>query len=181
MELDPDDAVDAIALAWTRERPGTPVDSIGVVTRLWQAAKMFGDDRVQLLRTHGVDMATLDLLSTLRRSGPPYRMTTRDLAGASLVTAGAITQRVVRAEELGYVERTTRTDGSRQVDVHLTPAGHDAVERHVDLVLGRELELLDVLATEERDQLASLLRTLLSGLQSARGATRPGHVGDPGA
>lgn len=177
MPLDPDDPVDAIALAWERERPGTPVDSIGVVTRLWQAAKLFGDDRVRLLRDEGLDAATLDLLSTLRRSGAPYRMTTRELADAALITAGAITQRVARAEEQGFVERTPRGAGSRQVDVQLTQAGHGAVEHLVDLVLGRELELLGGLTPGERDQLASLLRRLLTGMQGGQGPTKPGHVG----
>ncbi|WGW12296.1 MarR family transcriptional regulator [Saxibacter everestensis] len=177
MSLDPNDAVDAIALGWLRERPGTPVDSIGVVTRLWQAGKFFGDDRTRLLRGADADAATLDLLSTLRRAGSPYRMTTRELAGAALITAGAITQRVARAEKQGLVIRAPRGPGSRQVDVELTQAGHDVVERLVDLVLGRELQLLHHLDHEERDQLARLLRKLLDGLQTQEGDLKPGHVG----
>lgn len=177
MDLDPDDAIDAIALAWMRERPGTPVDSIGVVTRLWHAAKLFGDDRVRLLRANDLDAATLDLLSTLRRSGAPYRMTTRELADAALITAGAITQRVARAEVQGLVERSPRGAGSRQVDVQLTEVGHGTVERLVDLVLERELELLASLDSEERDVLAGLLRKLLGGIQPERRSIKPRHVG----
>lgn len=177
MSLDPTDAVDAIALGWLRERPDTPVDSIGVVTRLWQAGKFFGDDRARLLRTAGADTATLDLLSTLRRAGSPYRMTTRELADAALITAGAITQRVTRAEGQRLVVRKPHGQGSRQVDVELTQAGHAVVERLVDLVLERELQLLGCLDNEERDQLARLLRRLLHGLQSEQGTVKPGHVG----
>ncbi len=66
--MDPNDPVDAIALAWTRERPGTPTDAIGVVTRIWHLAKTFGDDRRRVLAAEGVDAATLDLLSVLRRA-----------------------------------------------------------------------------------------------------------------
>ena len=177
MPLDPNDAVDAIALGWKRERPGTPVDSIGVVTRLWQAAKFFGDDRTRLLRAAGADAATLDLLSTLRRAGPPYRMTTRDLADTALITAGAISQRLTRAEEQGLVTRIPRGRGSRQVDVELTQAGHEVVENLVDNVLNREVHLLNVLDNEERDQLTQLLRKLLNGLQSELNDAKPGHVG----
>jgi hypothetical protein len=46
---DEDDAVDAAALAWLRERPGTPVESIGIVTRVWRLAKLFGEDRRRIL------------------------------------------------------------------------------------------------------------------------------------
>lgn len=68
---DENDPVDAVALAWLRERPGTPVEGIGIVTRVWQCAKLLGEDRRRVLATAGTDSATLDLLSVLRRSGPP--------------------------------------------------------------------------------------------------------------
>ncbi|MEV4087399.1 MarR family transcriptional regulator, partial [Nonomuraea fuscirosea] len=87
-----------IAVAWQRERPGTPTDSIEIVTPIWRLAKMFADDRARVLRAAGIDAATLDLLSVIRRSGPPYRLSTRHLAARNLVTAGAISQRVARAE-----------------------------------------------------------------------------------
>src|SRR5690348_3358757 len=43
------DSVDEIAVGWERERPGTPVDSIGVVTRIWRLGKLFADDRRRVL------------------------------------------------------------------------------------------------------------------------------------
>jgi DNA-binding MarR family transcriptional regulator len=178
MELDPEDSVDAIALAWLRERPQTPVDSIGIVTRLWHAAKLLGDDRTRLLREAGADTATLDLLSTLRRSGPPYRLTTRELADSALITAGAITQRVDRAEREGLVTRSPQREASRRVDVELTDLGHATVERLVDAVLQRELALLEGFPAGEREQLSALLRKLLSTLHTSLGHRQPGHVGD---
>lgn len=178
MSLDPRDAVDAIALAWLSERPGTPVSSIGVVTRLWHVAKLFGDDRARLLRSEGADAATLDLLSTLRRAGEPYQMTTRELADAALITAGAVTQRVARAAEQGLVVRAAPEAGSRQVNVELTEAGHSLVERLVDAVLHREVALLATLDADDQTQLAALLRKLLTGVQSELGdAGNPSHVG----
>jgi hypothetical protein len=64
--------VDRIARAWVRERPGTPVDSIGVITRIWRIGKVLADERQRTLGRLGIDAAILDLLGTLRRSGPPY-------------------------------------------------------------------------------------------------------------
>lgn len=151
----------AIADAWQRERPGTPTDSIGIVTPLWRLAKLFADDRRRLLTELGVDPATLDLLSVLRRAGTPYELTTRQLAERTLVTAGAISQRVARGEQAGLVERQTRTDGSRAVVVSLTEAGHALIERTVDQVLSRESELVSSLTPTERDLLANKLQLLL--------------------
>ncbi|MEV5961206.1 MarR family transcriptional regulator [Kribbella sp. NPDC051952] len=150
-----------IARAWQRERPGTPTDSIEIVTPLWRLAKLFADDRRRLLTDLGIDPATLDLLSVLRRAGTPYELSTRELSRRTLVTAGAISQRVARAEESGLVTRRTAGDGTRAVVVTLTPTGHDLIERTVDQVLTREAELVDSLSPSGREQLAVQLQDLL--------------------
>ncbi|HWD82492.1 MAG TPA: MarR family transcriptional regulator [Kribbella sp.] len=150
-----------IARAWQRERPGTPTDSIEIVTPLWRLAKLFADDRRRVLADAGVDPATLDLLSVLRRAGTPYELSTRELARRTLVTAGAISQRVARAEDSGLVIRRSAADGTRAVLVALTKAGHDLIERTVDQVLTRESELVASLSPGDRAQLASQLQQLL--------------------
>ncbi|EFL30657.1 transcriptional regulator [Streptomyces viridochromogenes DSM 40736] len=151
-----------------------------MVTRIWQLAKHFGDDRRRVLAEAGVDPATLDLLSVLRRSGPPYTMSTRDLAGHSLVTAGAISQRVARAERDNLVTRRPAPGRSRAVLVELTPAGHELVERTVDRVLAREAQLLERLGPERREALAELLRELLDDVQDELKVQGVSHVGHEG-
>ncbi|MEW1656373.1 MarR family transcriptional regulator [Streptomyces sp. NPDC093707] len=170
--------MDEIAAAWQRERPGTPVSSIGIVTPLWRLAKLLGDDRRRVLGAAGVDTATLDLLSVLRRGGPPYTLSTRELSRRSLITAGAISQRVARAEREGLVVRRPGEGRPRTVLVELTPAGHDLVESTVDQVLGREAELLQSLSPEQQEQLAGLLRLLLKDVQHRLGDDRISHVGE---
>ncbi|TCC61171.1 MarR family transcriptional regulator [Kribbella pittospori] len=160
-----------IARAWRRERPGTPTDSIEIVTPLWRLAKLFADDRRRLLADLGVDPATLDLLSVLRRAGAPYELTTRELSRRTLVTAGAISQRVARAEDSGLVTRRSADDGSRAVVVTLTKTGHDLIERTVDQVLTRESELVASLSPTGRAELASQLQELLDDV--GRRARKP--------
>lgn len=172
-----DQSAQDIADAWQRERPGTPVDSITIVTPIWQLAKLFGDDRRRVLTRAGVDTATLDLLSTLRRSGAPYALSTRELARRSMVTAGAVSQRVGRAEGEGLVTREPAPGRARTVLVTLTAAGHDLVEGSVDQVLHREAELIDALTPEQRTQLSDLLRTLLLDVQSRLGDHTISQVG----
>ena len=176
------DGADRIAEAWRREMPGVPVESIGVITRVWRAAKILGDERRRTLARLGIDMATLDLLSTLRRGGPPYRMTPGELAAACLVTRGAITQRVARAARDGLVERTASPSGYHATAVTLTAAGNELLERSVDALLRHEQRLLDHLGPARQEELAGLLRTLLAGLAERLdvppGAS--GQVGDRG-
>ncbi|MGW2393700.1 MarR family winged helix-turn-helix transcriptional regulator [Streptomyces lydicamycinicus] len=170
--------VEEIAAAWERERPGTPVSSIGIVTPIWQLAKLLGDDRRRVLTRAGVDPATLDLLSVLRRGGAPYTLTTRELGRRSMVTAGAVSQRVARAEREGLVTRRPGEGRPRTVLVELTPAGHALVEATVDQVLYREAELIDGLTPGQQAQLAALLRILLQDTQRKLGDDRISQVGD---
>lgn len=153
-----------IAAAWDRELPGVPTSSIAVITPLWRVAKLLADDRRRTLDRLGVDSATLDLLSTLRRAGEPWSLTTRQLAARTLVTAGAISQRVARAQALGLVERSPSDAGRRAVAVTLTPEGHRVVERVVRELLAHEETLLDALTPQARAALADGLGDLLAAL-----------------
>jgi DNA-binding MarR family transcriptional regulator len=168
------DRATEIARAWGREQPGVPVGSIGILTRIWQAAKLLSDERRRTLAAIGMDAATLDLLSTLRRAGPPYRLATRELAARCLVTAGAITQRVERARRSGLVRRLPPEPGTRLVPVELTDRGHREVAAAVGSLLGYEQSLVDdILTAEEQAELAGLLTRLLRGLLD-RAAARAG-------
>ncbi|MDH6134394.1 DNA-binding MarR family transcriptional regulator [Kitasatospora sp. MAA4] len=154
-----------IAAAWQREQPHLPVGSIGILTRIRQAAKLLTDDRRRTLTRVGMDAATLDLLSTLRRAGAPYRLSTRELAARSLITPGAVTQRVDRAVRDGLVRRLPAESGSRAVPVELTPVGHAQVEAAVADLLHYEQELVDqALDADEQAELARMLAKLLAAL-----------------
>lgn len=165
-----------IARAWEREVPGIPIRSIPVITTLWRTGKVFSDDRQRTLRRLGLDAATLDLLSTLRRAGPPYRLTTRQLAARTLVSAGAISQRVARAEREGLVLRKPSPDGHRAVGVELTAAGHEVLIPAVEQLLEHEESLVAPLTEAEQVQLVFLLEKLQGGLRPG-GADHP--VPDP--
>ncbi len=151
---------DEIATAWQRELPGVPTSSIGVITPLWRAAKLLSDDRRRTLRRLGIEDSTLDLLSTLRRSGKPYTLTTRELGERTLVTAGAISQRVGRAEDAGLVARAPSDRGRRAVAVTLTPRGHRTIEAAVTALLTHEEELVARLDPDAVRGFGAVLATL---------------------
>lgn len=163
MGHDDRDAVDEIADQWARERPDVPATAIGVVARVLRIAKAFADHRRRTLAALGIDSATFDLLATLRRSGAPFRMTPAELAQACLVTGGAISQRVARAEAAGFVE-ARRTAGGHTASVELTPTGRERIDRDIAEFLAAEERLIAHLSPDERAELARLLRTLNAGL-----------------
>jgi DNA-binding MarR family transcriptional regulator len=153
-----------IAAAWRRELPGVLTESIEIITPLWRVAKLLGDDRRRTLAVLGIDSATLDLLSVIRRSGPPYELTTREITRRTLVTAGAVSQRVARAERAGLVARAASPASRRAVSVRLTAAGHELIEAAVSQLLGHEAELVAALTAAERAALAGFLAKLEQSL-----------------
>jgi DNA-binding MarR family transcriptional regulator len=146
-----------IAAAWRRELPGARTESIEVITPVWRIAKVLADDRRRTLAALGVDPSTLDLLSVIRRAGSPYELTTREIAHRTLVTPGAVSQRVAHAEQAGLVERASSRASRRAVAVRLTAAGHALIERTVRQLLDHEADLIGALSAEER---AALTRSL---------------------
>ncbi|GLZ77263.1 MarR family transcriptional regulator [Actinorhabdospora filicis] len=153
-----------IADAWRRTLPGVPTDSIMLITPLWRAAKLLADNRRRFLAEIGMEAATLDLLSTLRRSGGT--LSTRELAEQCLVSAGAISQRVARAEDDGLVTRRNAGARHRQTLVSLTVEGTALIDRTVTALLEHEEALVKDVAG--RDELATLVGGLLAHL-SRRG------------
>lgn len=170
------DLIDVVAEQWARERPGMPTDSIGVVGRILRLAKLITDERRRALHELGLDTATFDLLATLRRAGAPYRLSPAQLSRQSLVSGGAVTQRIARAESSGLIKVSRTGSGRRTLAVELSPTGHAVIERNIEVLIGRERALLTALELDERRDLASLLRRLLTSLDGSEGGEAPGPV-----
>jgi len=166
-----------IAASWQRELPGLRTESIEIITPVWRIAKVLADDRRRTLSALGVDASTLDLLSVIRRAGPPYELTTREITRRTLITAGAVSQRVARAEEAGLVERAPSAASRRAVRVRLTEAGHALIEATVRQLLDHEADLISALTAAERASLTGILAKLEQALTrlpcSVNGQTSP--------
>ena len=139
-------------------------------------------------RTSTAAIAALDRCPPCARAGPPYRLTAGAVAELSLVSAGAISQRVARAEREGLVRRERSGTDGRLSYVALTAAGHALIERSVDGLLRHEEALLAPLAEDQREDLAAQLKTLLAHLgpglparRSGRPGRRAGYAADPRA
>ncbi len=105
-----------------------------------------------LLRRHGTDASTLDLLGVLRRSGPPYELTAGEIARRTRITTGGVSQRLARAERAGLVERRRAEGDSRSVTVRMTAAGMRLLDATVaELFAEEEATLTD----EDLDKLRS--------------------------
>lgn len=158
------DHVEAILEQWARERPDLDHSPVAVVGRLSAAARLVDVRLRENFARHDLDGAGYDVLATLRRSGPPYRLTPGELMRTAMVTSGAITQRLDRLERRGLVTRRAADDDGRSVHVTLTPAGRDLVDEVLPGHLATEERILAGLTPEQRRALADGLRALLDSL-----------------
>jgi DNA-binding MarR family transcriptional regulator len=158
------DHVDLVLEQWARERPDLDVAPMGIIGRLLRLSRALDAELDRTFRQHGLDRPAFDVLATLRRAGPPNRLTPTELMRASMVTSGAITQRLDRLESRGLVERSRSEHDGRVVHVALTDQGRALIDQALPDHLANEDRLLAALTNPQRKALADSLRRLLESL-----------------
>ncbi len=166
-----DDAVDVVLAQWSSVRPDLDASPIAVIGRVSRLARLTERRLGENFARFGIESWMYDVLATLRRAGPPYETTAGELVRQTMVTTGAITNRIDRLEERGLVERASDHD-RRKVRVRLTRTGLSLVDEVAVAHLATERELLAPLSERQRRELAALLRSVLLGLGDAAGTGR---------
>ncbi len=161
-----DDDVDRIVAAWRHERPDLDVAPLHVLSRVSRLARRLDLDRTQAFAHHSLEGWEFDVLSALRRAGDPYELSPGQLIRQTLVTSGTMTNRVDRLEQRGLVSRRPDPTDRRGVIVRLTAEGQRTVDDAMADLLDRERHLLAELSPRDRDDLAAMLRRLLSPFET---------------
>ena len=156
------DEVDDLVAAWRLQRPDLDVAPLQVLSRVSRLARHLDIARRGAFAGHGLEAWEFDVLSALRRSGPPFQLTPGALLRATLVTSGTMTNRIDRLAAAGLVRREPDPRDRRGVLVTLTDQGRAVVDAAFTDLLDREHALLAGLLDDQRQQLAGLLRTLLA-------------------
>jgi DNA-binding MarR family transcriptional regulator len=158
------DVVDTILAQWRAERPDVDCTPFGVIGRISRLSRILERELRVVFAEYGLESWEFDVLATLRRSAPSYRLPIGGLLPATLVTSGALTNRVDRLEAKGLVFRAPAGDDRRSVQVGLTDRGRALVDEILPRHMDNERRLLTALPAAERTALADGLRTLLVAL-----------------
>lgn len=164
----PRDEVDDLVDAWGRERPDLDPSPMQVLSRVTRLARHLDRHRRSAFARHDLESWEFDVLAALRRSGRPYQLSPGQLLRETMVTSGTMTNRVDRLVARGLVTRTDHPDDRRGVLVRLTAAGEQAVDSAISDLLAAEQEILAVLPSAQRDQLAESLRQLMAPYELSR-------------
>ncbi|WP_119728572.1 MarR family winged helix-turn-helix transcriptional regulator [Thermomonospora amylolytica] len=155
------DGVDRILDQWRAERPDIDPSPMGIVGRVARLHRLLDRALGDNFAAHGLQRGEFDILATLRRSGPPYRLTAGALTASAMVTSGAITNRIDRLAAKGLVTRETDPANRRSVLITLTDEGRRLVDRVLLTHVHLESRLLSGLTPEDRETLTAVLRKLL--------------------
>jgi DNA-binding MarR family transcriptional regulator len=161
------DEVDDLVAAWRAQRPDLDVEPMQVLSRISRLARHLDIARRGAFAEHGLESWEFDVLSALRRQGPPFQLTPGALLRATLVTSGTMTNRIDRLVRKGLVRREPDPRDRRGVLVTLTEQGAGQVDAALAGLLRRERALLAALGDGERRHLADLMRILLAPFDAA--------------
>ena len=153
------DHVGRIMAKWNVARPDLDVSPQGVIGRLHRLAARLTEELVAVYAEFGLGEGEFDILATLRREGPPYELTPRDLGHWTMVSSGAVTKRVDRCVEQGWVTRRVSDRDGRGRVIALTEAGVDVIDRAFVAHMANEKRLVEMLGETERARLARTLES----------------------
>lgn len=150
---------------WRQQLPGLDTADMVVLGRLAEAAQLIARDHLNpLFVRFGLQPGEFDVLATLRRSGPPYRLTPTTLYEAAMISSGSMTNRLDRLEKAGLVQRLPNPEDGRGTLVGLSEAGLTLIDEAVNAHVANQRRVLAGLDAAEQVQLAGLLEKLLATL-----------------
>lgn len=154
------DGVDVIIEQWQRERPDLDTSPIGVIGRISRLAREIERRLEPVYAACGLEPGWYDVLATLRRAGPPYRLRPTDFAATLMLTSSGTTKRLDRLEAAGHITREPDPSDRRGVLITLTPRGRSLVDKTTGQHMANEQRILSGLTEAEQRHLADLLRKL---------------------
>ena len=166
------DQVDVLVGFWCRENPGLDVPTKTLAIRLGRMAHHLERELRRELAEHDTEMWEFEVLLALRKA-PEHRLSAGALLRQSQVTSGAITNRVARLEQRGWVRRDVDPGDRRQVLVSLTAEGTERADQLLAIKTGAEQRLFSGLDRATITRMADDLRTLLVSVEG------PAGDGDP--
>ena len=158
------DRIDERRAQWARELPDLDTTGMAVLGRArWITLKVRPPIEA-VFAGLGLAAGEFDVLGTLLRSGPPYRLRPTELYRALMISSGGLTDRLNRLELAGLIRRGDSHGDARSLPVELTPEGRRRAEAAFRKDMALEKALLAELNQAELKSLDRLLRKLVLSL-----------------
>lgn len=162
------DAVDTFTAEWSRARPDLDFHYLATLGRILRIAAHMRERMDGWLKPFGLTWEMFDLLASLQRAGSGAGLRPTALYQACMLSSGATTNRIDRAEKLKLATRRPDPDDGRAARIALTRRGQALTEQAMTAHASRAQQIADHLTAKEQRTLEALLRKLLLSLESAQ-------------
>jgi len=159
------DKVDEVIQQWNRERPDLDVGPMELIGRFKRIAQHLTREMDKTIAASGLNLASFDVLATLRRAGPPYQLSPNDLLATMMITSGTMTNRIDKLVCSGLVERIHNPDDGRSVFISLTNKGFTTIDAAVSKHVETQAKLVSGISLRDKTKLNEILRKFLSGFE----------------
>ena len=159
------DVVDNVISQWARVKPEYDAATREILMRITRISAHLERRTKAALADHDLTFYGFKVLTVLRRSGEPFRLTPSELSRSLYVISGTLTHQLDQLEEAGLVVRKPDPNDRRGVLVELTPLGLSRIDAALDDVNLRQVQMLTPLTDEERTTASDILRKLLVSLE----------------
>jgi DNA-binding MarR family transcriptional regulator len=161
-----DDEIQRLVEQWRPQRPDLDLEAMATVARLLTLGRLLEGVTAELAAEHGLQPPEGDVLFTLRRAGPPYRLSPSAISESLLVSSGTLTSRLDRLERKGLIKRVPHPEDRRSVEVELTAKALKLVDEVVSVHVGNEVRILEALSERERAALDRSASKLIARISS---------------
>lgn len=166
------DHIDRLRAQWARELPDLDTHPMAVLGRIYRISNLVRPGIEATFARFGLDRGEFDVIATLRRSGPPYRLTPTALYTSLMISSGGLTHRLGRLEKAGLVAREPSPEDGRSLIVALTAKGRDMAEQAFREDMAGEADVISGMDAQERQTLALLLKKLTLAIDAKAGAEK---------
>ncbi|KLK93316.1 MarR family transcriptional regulator [Microvirga vignae] len=162
------DGIDERRAQWAAELPDVDTRGMAILGRARWITLTARPPIEELFKTHGLDSGEADVLFTLLRSGPPYRLRPTELFRSLMISSGGLTDRLNRLTKAGLIRRAAAESDGRSLPVELTDAGIRRAKAAFQEDMAIEAAMLAGLTEDEQRDLARLLKKLALTITGTR-------------
>ena len=161
-----EDHIDHVIAQWKAQGLEFDLSPVGIIGRAGRIMEHVDRALEAKFEEFGISRASFEVLAALKRSGPPFRLSQRELMRSQLRTSGSMSLRVDALERNGLVTREQDDEDRRLNFVALNAKGSELLQEIIPEHLANESALISSLTDSEKGHLITLLRKWLIALDS---------------
>jgi DNA-binding MarR family transcriptional regulator len=149
--------------------PDLDYDVEGIVERIQGLEKRFKRALEGTLEEHGLSLGEWRVLGALRNESTPGYCTPGWLSSELELSSGAMTNRLDKLEEAGFIRRLPDPNDRRGIRIELTKDGAQVWIESTNAQARKESLVAEALTKKEQAQVNTLLRKLMLSFERTEG------------